>query len=206
MNSPHLLSPTTRLLSLPKGGSSKWIRWGVALSLIGLTQGAAAQNAIQQPGPLPAFGRSTVANADSTAIVENPANLAFLPGPELRWTGAFLKEDVEAASQGNAFGLAFPFGFLPLATGFRFDMINPPGEASLESYGRSVNYQWFTWALAAGSDTASIGFSYQHSYSNALEVHGFDSWNIGVNARPSDYFGISAGVQNINAPTSDGGE
>jgi protease-4 len=206
MNSLPFLSPTARLSTLFPRDFVQWLRWSAALSLIGMTQGAAAQNAVQQPGPLPAFGRSTVSNADSTAIIQNPANIAFLPGPELRWTGAFLKEEVEVASQGNAFGLAIPFGFLPLATGLRFDLVSPPRTAAVESYGRSINYQWLTWALAWGGDTASVGFSYQHSYSNALEVHGYKSLNIGVNARPSDYFGISGIVQNINSPTSEGGE
>lgn len=166
---------------------------------------AEAQDGTQRPTTLPAFGRTLVGNDDSTAIVQNPANLAFLPGAELRWTGAFLNEGAEAPSQGHAIGFALPLEFLPLATGFRLDMVSPPGRAAEETYGRQVSYQWFTWALAMGSDTASLGLSYQTSYSNAVEIHGMNSWNFAANLRPSDYFGLAGVVRNVNTPRSDAG-
>lgn len=176
----------------------------VSLSLSN-TSLAYAQNGTQRPTTLPAFGRTLVGNDDSTAIVQNPANLAFLPGAELRWTGAFLNESAETASQGHAVGFALPLDFLPLATGFRFDMVSPPGRAAEQTYGRQVNYQWFTWALAMGSDTASVGLSYQTSYSDAIEIHGMNSWTFAANLRPSDYFGLAGVVRNANSPRSDSG-
>lgn len=174
--------------------------------VLGISQLAWAQEALQRPTPLPALGRSAVTNSDTTAIVQNPANLAFLPGAELRWTGAFLNEDAASAAQGHAFALGIPFGFIPMATGFRFDMIKPTAEAADDMYGRPINYQFFTWALAAGDETASVGFAYRHSYSDAVEAHAMNSWTLGLNARPSEYFGASAVVHDINTPTSAGGQ
>ncbi len=180
---------------------------GALLALVGFGSSAAlAQVDTQRPTPLPAFGRTLVGNDDSTAIIQNPANLAFLPAAELRWTGAFLSEQASASTQGHAIALAFPFQFLPLATGVRFDMVSPPTDASSAMFDRSVSYQWFTWALAMGSDTASLGFSYQTSYSDAVEVHGMNSWTFAANLRPSDYFGMAGVVRNANTPRSDGGQ
>ncbi len=166
---------------------------------------ADAQTYSERPLPLPAFGRTTVGNGDSTALVQNPANLAHLPGAELRWTGAFLDEDSAATSQGNAFAFAFPFGFMPLATGLRFDMINPTNAATADTFGNDYAYQWLTWGLAMGSRTASFGFSYQHSYSDSAAVHDFSSWTLGLNLRPSDYIGLGGVIRNINVPRSSRG-
>lgn len=152
---------------------------------------------------MPAPGRSVAGNDDSTAIVENPANLAFLPGAELRWTGMFLDDRARVPSQGHAFGLAFPFPFLPLATGLRYDFVNPPATASEEMFGRSANYHWLTWALALGSETAALGISLQRSYSDTAAAHGFRTWSAALSTRPSDYFGIAGVARNINSPTSD---
>ncbi len=146
-----------------------------------------------------------VGNADSTAIVQNPANLAYLPGAELRWSGAFLDEDAPSTTQGHAIALAMPLGFIPLSTGFRFDTINPTDEVTEGALGRSFNYQWFTWALAMGTKTASLGFAYQISYSDAALYHKMGSWNLGVNLRPSDYVGVGGVIYNINSPQSSAG-
>src|SRR6187551_2267106 len=98
-------------------------------SLPALTTLAAAQYTAR-PTPLPASGRTMVGNADSSAMVQNPANLAFLPGPELRWSGAFADEDAPLSTQGHAIGFALPFGFIPLTMGLRFDMLNPTSEVT----------------------------------------------------------------------------
>lgn len=198
------LAQARRLRADPKKGVALSGAVVLALALLP-TASAWAQEGTPRPGPLPAFGRTLVGNDDSTAIVQNPANLAFLPGAELRWTGAFLSEDAAIPSQGHAIGLALPFGFIPVATGFRFDMVSPPAAASSDVFGSSVSYQWFTWALAMGSDTASLGFSYQTSYSDAVEVHGMNSWTFATNLRPSDYFGLAGVVRNANSPRSDSG-
>jgi len=154
---------------------------------------------------MPAYGRTMVGNSDSTAMVQNPANLAFLPGPELRWTGAFLDEDAPSTAQGYSVGFALPLGFAPIATGLRFDMMNPTEEVTENTVGRSYNYQWLTWALAFGSETASLGLAYQASFSDVSELHKMGSWNLGFNIRPADYFGLGGTIYNINSPKSDSG-
>ena len=91
-----------------------------------ITSGAHAQFPSDQPTRLPALGRSAVSDDDSTALVVNPANLAFIPGAELRWNGMFLNEDSTASYQGHAFSTAFPIQFLRLSTGLRLDIVSPP--------------------------------------------------------------------------------
>lgn len=177
-------------------------------AFFGLLLGASsawAQEPVQRPVPLPAIGRSVATNADSTAIVQNPGNLGFLPGFELRWQGDFLDDRAQIPSQGNAVGVAFPIPFLPLATGLRYDMVDPPAAASLDMFGVSANYQWLTWALALGSETGSLGFSLQRSYSDSVLAHDFSSWSLGGSIRPSDYFALGAVAHDINGPTSDFG-
>ena len=59
----------------------------------------------------PAFGRSVVSTDDSTALVINPATLAFLPGEELRWSSTYLSNDAEVPWKGHALafvGRSFP--------------------------------------------------------------------------------------------------
>lgn len=175
-----------------------------AAIFVGGSSPAYAQNGSQRPLPLPAYGRTLVGNDDSTALVQNPANIAFMPSAEVRWTGSFLKENATTPGQGHAIGLALPFGFIPVATGIRFDMISPPASSSEQMFNRSVNYQWLTWALAMGSDTAALGIAYQQSYSDALEAHGFGAWTLGLNLRPSDYMGLAGVIRHANSPRSDG--
>lgn len=177
----------------------------LGISTFAFAPSALAQGHLERPTPLPAFGRTMVGNPDSTALVQNPANLAFLPGPELRWTGAFLDEDATSSSQGHAIAVALPFGFAPLATGLRFDMIHPTDQVSDDTLGRAYNYQWLTWGLAVGSQTASFGFAYQASFSDSSQYHHMGSWTLGVNLRPADYFGLGGVIYNINSPESDTG-
>lgn len=164
-----------------------------------------AQTPIARPTPLPALGRSVAGNSDSSAIVQNPANLAFLPAAELRWSGYFLGDTAEVPTGGHAFGFAFPFGFLPIATGVRFDVVTPSSVSSEQMFDAQVQYQWLTWAIAAGNDFASVGVSFERSFSNNVLAHGFGSWSAGVSLRPADYLGFSGVIKNLDAPTSQGG-
>ncbi|HTA92015.1 MAG TPA: signal peptide peptidase SppA [Polyangiaceae bacterium] len=160
-----------------------------------------------QPTRLPALGRSAVSDDDSTALVVNPANLAFLPGTELRWTGMFLNESAAAAYQGHAFAFAFPIPFLSLSTGLRLDIVSPPRATSEVMFGNdNSRYEWLTWGLAfKPSDAFGLGFSLQRSYSNQASAHDLASWSLGFTSRPSDYFGFAVVGQNLNAPTTDQG-
>src|SRR3977135_467896 len=60
-------------------------------------------------------GRSVVSDDTSQAIVLNPANLAWLPAPELRWTWVHCSDEVVKVGCGHAWEVATPllFGLLP---------------------------------------------------------------------------------------------
>ena len=170
-------------------------------------RGASAQFPADQPTRLPALGRSAVSNDDSTALVVNPANIGFMPGAELRWTGMFQNEDSTATYQGHAFGFAFPIPFLSLATGLRLDLVAPPRAASQLLFGEdNARYQWLTWGLAfRPSNAFALGLSLQRSYSSQASAHDLASWSLGLTSRPNDYFGFAVVGHNLNAPTTDAG-
>jgi protease IV len=178
----------------------------LALGLLAARRGS-AQFPTDQPTRLPALGRSAVSNDDSTSLVVNPANLGFMPGAELRWTGQFMNEEATAPYQGHAFALAFPIPFLSLATGLRLDLMAPPRAASELLFGQqSALYQWLTWGMAfRPSNGFSLGASYQHSYSNQALAHGLSAWSLGLTSRPTDYFGFAIVGHNLNAPTTGAG-
>ncbi|HSC86636.1 MAG TPA: signal peptide peptidase SppA [Polyangiaceae bacterium] len=176
-----------------------------ALPLVFASTLSHAQTPMQRPTQLPALGRNLVSNSDSTTIVQNPANLVLLPGPELRWTGYFLGDDAQVPSEGHAFGLAFPLGFLPISTGLRLDLGLPSALTGRQMYGIPFQYQWLTWAIAAGNRVASIGVSFERSFSDIPQAHGFGTWSTGLSLRPVEYAGIAGVIHQVDAPTSQAG-
>ncbi len=165
--------------------------------LCSLASAGLAAPALHEPERLPAFGRSTVGTDDTNALVLNPANLAFLPGPELRWEGVYLSEHLSAPYQGHAFSFGFrlPFSF---ATGLRLDLVDPPHNAF---NGRSDNYQWLTWALAfQASEALAFGFSLQRSYSGGVVADDLGSYSLAVTDRIAGFLGLSIVGQNLNGP------
>ena len=70
-------------------------RAGAALALVvGLAvmapPPAAADPAFSVGDPLPAHGRNLSSNDEASAVATNPANIPFLPEPELRWQFGYL--------------------------------------------------------------------------------------------------------------------
>ncbi len=96
-------------------------------------------------------GRSVASDDTADAIVLNPANLAWLPGAELRWTLVNCPDDAIKVGCGNDWEAATPLPF-GLATGLRVDLVQPPwGGPDSEGIGfpyRGSNYAWVTWAAA----------------------------------------------------------
>jgi protease IV len=180
-----------------------------ALSLAATAAGA--QEPFQRPTRLPAIGRGIVGTDDTTALVQNPANLVFLPSTELRWSSIYLDEAAEVPWQGHAFALGFPLPIIPVATGLRLDLVDPPSANDhaetvfRRTYpgARLANYQWLTWGLAFGSDTAGFGFSLQRTYSESSDLHGLSSWSLGMTSRPFDHFGLAFTAHDLNAPSTD---
>src|SRR5690606_2758190 len=162
-----------------------------------------AQTPVARPTQLPAFGRSVVGTDDATAIVLNPANLAFLPASELRWSSVYLDEQARVPYQGHAFGLALPIPFLSMGAGVRVDILDPP-EALASSVSRfRSDYWWLTTALAfRAGQSAAFGLSYAHAYSDGIRVDGTDAFSFALTTRPSNYFGMSAAVHALGGPSS----
>lgn len=166
---------------------------------LGFSQPAGAQSAFDRPNAVPAPGRDAVSTVDTTAVVMNPAVLAFLPGAELRWTGVFLNERSQLPQQGHAFALGFPIPFLRLGTALRVDLVSPPTGSAYPAY------QLLNWGAGIKlTDASAIGVAWQRTYSDSRLFHGIDAWALGYTARPWDAIGIGLWGRAINAPLSDG--
>ena len=173
---------------------------GTLIAVASLSNEASAQTYPARPERLPAFGRSVASDDDTTSLVVNPANLAFLPAAELRWSSAYLEENARALWQGHAIAVGTPIPLVPLATGLRFDIVDPPSATE------EPNYQWLTWGLALGtSDTAALGFSLQRSYSRASRFQALSSWSFGLSTRPLDQLGLAFAAHDINGPRNRAG-
>jgi protease-4 len=173
-----------------------------SLALLSATGIAQAQSSVPRPTPLPAYGRSMVSDDDGTALVLNPANLAFLPAWELRWASRYLDESAQLPWQGHAFSFALPLPF-SLATGLRLDFVDPPNTAATWNPDFRGNYSWVTWGLGFRmSDAASLGVSYKHSTSETRRIDDIDSWTFGLDVRPSPYLGLAVVGHDIGNPES----
>jgi protease-4 len=179
--------------------------FATALAVVLAAGSASAQRVVDRPTPLPAYGRSLVSNEDSTALVQNPANLAFMPGAELRWQAAFLDEGALVPQQGHSFSLAAPVDLLDLGFGLRVDLVDPPTGNPPARFGTESRYQWLSAGIAKGTGAGALGVSYQHAYSENRLIDGMDSWSIGYTARPVNQLGLSVVGHDINAPRSRGG-
>ncbi len=155
-------------------------------------------------GPMPQMadrvdspGRSAVTEDTMESLRVNPANLAFLPSWELRYTGVFCK-DLEKTDCGHALGLGTPL-FLGLAAGIRFDYVLPPDSAPQPFTGSDS--VWATYGLAwrLGS-VFSLGMTVEHSYSHTAIFDDLTGVSAGVSLRPFPYLALSAVARDFNAP------
>jgi protease-4 len=167
---------------------------------------AAAQTPVDRPTRLPSVGRSTVSVEDSSALVVNPANLANLPGGEVRWQPVFLDEESLSPWQGHAFSFSAPIPWINMGLGFRVDLVDPPADNPRARFGPRSNYQWLTGGLAfkAGPGNA-LGFTFQHAYSENELIDGLSSWSLGYSSRPLNEFGLAIVANDINAPSNEAG-
>jgi protease-4 len=178
---------------------------------VGLAGLASASLATGDPYPtaaehVPAPGRSIASDETSEAIVLNPANLAWLPAPELRWSFVFCPDEAITTGCGNAWGLATPLIF-GLSTGLRVDWMRPPwGAAESDGVGfpyRGFDYVWLTWALAAKvGENAALGLSLDHSYSQNPYLSGLNGITAALSWRPYPILGLSAVARDFNRPSS----
>jgi len=166
---------------------------------------ASAPGRAQAQGPLPqmasrldAPGRSVASEDGADALVLNPANLAFLPAAELRWTGVFCP-DTQKVNCGQSLEGAAPLPF-GLSTGLRIDYVMSPDTSGFPYSGYS--YVWATWGLAYKlSDRLSIGASLQHSYSSNSYTSGLWGVSTGLSFRPNTRLALSLVAQDWNGPS-----
>jgi len=154
------------------------------------------------PQPLPAYGRSIATVDDTSALVVNPANVAFLPRGELRWQGYFLYEEATVPFQGHSIALGGAAPAAYLGAGFRADFVKPPDAWG----GGEDRFNWLTWGLAVGSpDAAAFGLTVQRSYSNQTDLHALVAWSAGLTLHPWNALGLAAVAHAFNAPVNDAG-
>jgi protease IV len=173
-----------------------------ALSVVCLASSSALAEA---PPPRPSDpvadpGRSLASADDTTAIANNPANLAYLPAPELRWSLAWTGSASPQPNRGMAFGVGLPIG--PFATGLRLDWFSPPDGAPAPF---DANYHWLRWGLAVGNPMASIGTTLGWGFSRSPLLDGYLSLTSGITSRLLPWLSASFVVRDWNEPVSAAG-
>jgi protease IV len=149
----------------------------------------------QQLTRLPDFGVPVASQDDGAALVQNPANLGFLSGPELRWTGVYLDDQHSASYEGHAFSLATWVPFLKVATGLRLDLLAPPGGSFVP------DYQWLSWGLGFRlAQNSALGASLQSTFSNSTLIDDLTSFSVGYSTRPFNALGFAIVAHDINNP------
>jgi protease-4 len=156
--------------------------------------------------PLPASaehvaspGRSVASDDTTQAIVQNPANLAWLPAPELRWTWVHCPSEVVKVGCGHAFEVGSPL-FFGLSTALRVDVVQPPSDAPGPFRGN--DFVWLTWGLAAQlGERASFGMSFEHAYSQNGFIDGLSGISAALSWRPNTHFGFAAVARDFNRPS-----
>jgi protease IV len=150
--------------------------------------------------PVPDPGKGTASTEDTSAIALNPAALAFLPGPEFRWNLVWTGASSPLPDRGTSFAVGAPIGWF--ATGLRLDLLTPPSAAPLPF---DTTYHWLRWALAFGSDEASIGTTFGWGFSSSPALDGYISVTSGAAWRPAPWISASIVARDWNAPTSRSG-
>ncbi len=150
-------------------------------------------------------GRSLAADDTTDALILSPANLAWLPGPELRWTWIRCPDEAVKVGCGHAWsvGTPLPFG---LSTALRVDLVQPPwGGSESEGVGfpyRGNDYFWVTWGLATHlGEHAAFGVSLERSYSQNAVVDGLFGVSASLSVRPDPHFGFTAVARDFNRPS-----
>ncbi len=144
---------------------------------------AVAKTAEAQPY-VPAPGRAIAGGDDVSAIAYNPANLAFMPGAELRWTLMYPR------STGYVGGNALEAGFsiFNLATGFRFDWLDVSTPVGL-----SASQRWLRWGFALKlGETSALGNTIAWAYTPQNEFNGAVGVTTSYTYRPFSFLSGTA--------------
>ena len=118
----------------------------------------------------------------------NPANLAFMPGGELRWSSMFLNESRRRPIKATPSRFAFPIPFLILATGLRLDCVSirRARRGRCVAASSASDYQWLTWGLAfRPCNTFALGLLAATLLLRTSErVTASVPWSLGLTSRP----------------------
>ncbi|HXX70421.1 MAG TPA: signal peptide peptidase SppA [Polyangiaceae bacterium] len=152
-------------------------------------------------------GRSIATDDTTDAVVLNPANLAWLPAPELRWTWVNCPNEAVKVGCGHAWAIGTPLPF-GLSTALRVDLVQPPwGPLLTEGVPlpyRANDYVWVTWAVAAKlGDNAAFGVSLERSYSQSLDLDGLFGLSAALSWRPDTHIALAAVARDFNRPSPD---
>jgi protease-4 len=179
-------------------------------SLVAVLAGLSASD-VAHADPLPTSmehvvsqGRSLVTDDTAEALVINPANLAWLPAPEMRFDWVGCPASAVKVGCGEALGLATPL-FWGLATSLRLELATPSTGDGTWGNGfpyAGYQYAWLSWGLALRlGDHASVAFSFDHSYSNDAYLDSLNAITAGLSYRPNTHFAFGAVARNFNRPS-----
>jgi protease-4 len=172
---------------------------GLVALACALAPGASrAEPPLSPSEPLPSPGKHIATDDDASAVSVNPANLAFVPEPEVRWTWTYTGEYADLPVRGHAFDVASPLWFF--GTGLRVELHNPPFGAPPPF---SRNYQWVRWGVAGRVDRwLGVGAGFGWSLSDSPRLDDQFGLTLGFTLRPSQYVSWSGLLRDANAPTS----
>ncbi len=170
-----------------------------ALASAAVPRAARAQSLAERPPRITPPGRSLAGTDDSDALALNPAQIAFMPAWELRYTHVELREKSTALSpmQGDSVGLAFPL-FLGLSTGARFESLRPPSGAPLRGL------QTWAWSLAYKlGDAVSYAFDVRKWRPDDDGRSGATTFGLSTAARLSRHVGVAIVARDLTGATGD---
>ncbi|HVY47981.1 MAG TPA: S49 family peptidase, partial [Minicystis sp.] len=173
----------------------------VGAAIASIATSAAALPPARPSDTVPDPGKAIASDDDASAIAVNPANVALMPGWELRWNTTWTGDASPLPERGHAFMGAIPL--LMFGTGLRVDAFDPPAAAPAAF---DDTYHWIRWALAvrAGKSLA-LGTSIGWGASNRPQLDGYVSLTSGLTLRLTPWLGLAAVARDWNAPVSRGG-
>jgi protease-4 len=142
----------------------------------------------------------------SSATFVNPANLAWLPGAEVRASMIRTGEASTLPVRGYALDAALPFWIL--ATGLRVDWMVPPDGAPspFSRAGEGMRYDCVRWGTAVKlGSLGAFGTTLAWSNASTPAMDGLFAVSSGLTLRPWNFLGASAVVRDWNSPTNEAG-
>ncbi len=171
----------------------------LAALLAALASSSPAQGQVAETSTyrLPSHSGSLAGTDDSSTLAKNPANLGFMSGAELRYSGALLPGGEEASRFLSGHALAFATQLpLGLASGARVDLVDDEptvtwglAMAPLESlsFGLSLQYIDPSGKVLRSSDVMRG----EATESSTSDPGGIATLTLGATARPSKFVSLA---------------